>query len=102
MSEPFMPTWRCRAVCREADPEAFFPPRGGSARPAKRVCSRCPVAAECLDEALGYPASEDFGIRGGLSERERVVLRRQRAGRLAPVITLPVPSVPEQEPRRAA
>lgn len=94
--------WRLSALCAEVDSELFFPPRGGSARPAKRVCSRCPVAAECLDEALGYPASEDFGIRGGLSERERIVLRRQRAGRLAPVVALPVPSVPQQQPRRAA
>lgn len=22
MSEPFVPTWRCRALCREVDPEA--------------------------------------------------------------------------------
>lgn len=99
MSEPYVETWRDRAVCREVDPELFHPPRGSSAFPAKRVCAGCTVVADCLNEALSYPASEDFGIRGGLSERERKALRRQRAGRLAPVVTLPVPSVPE---RRAA
>ncbi len=96
MSEPFVPTWRDNAVCRETDPEAFYPPRGGSARPAKRICGMCSVRADCLTEALSYPASEDYGIRGGLSERERIALRRQRAGRLAPVVDLPLPTVAER------
>ncbi len=96
MSEPFVPTWRDNALCRETDPEAFYPPRGGSARPAKQVCGRCLVRADCLSDALSCPANDDHGIRGGLSERERIALRRQRAGRLAPVVDLPLPAVAER------
>lgn len=102
MSAPYVETWREQALCREVDPEIFFPPKGASIRTAKRICGLCPVAADCLAEALTYRVTDDYGIRGGLSERERKALRRERAGRLAPVVTLPVPSVPQEQPRRAA
>jgi WhiB family transcriptional regulator, redox-sensing transcriptional regulator len=57
------------------DVEAFFPEKGGSTREAKRVCTTCPVRAECLEYALGN--DERFGIWGGLSERERRRLKRR-------------------------
>ena len=68
--------WRQDALCAETDPEAFFPEKGGSTRDAKRVCSGCPVRAQCLDFALAN--DERFGIWGGLSERERRRLRLMR------------------------
>ncbi|MCZ2860521.1 WhiB family transcriptional regulator [Blastococcus sp. VKM Ac-2987] len=68
--------WRQDALCAETDPEAFFPDKGGSTREAKRVCTGCPVRAECLEFALAN--DERFGIWGGLSERERRRLRLQR------------------------
>ena len=61
--------WRDQALCAQTDPELFFPDKGGTSAPAKRVCARCPVRAECLQDALD--TGERFGIRGGLSERER-------------------------------
>jgi WhiB family redox-sensing transcriptional regulator len=66
--------WQERALCAQTDPEAFFPEKGGSTKEAKRICSRCPVRAECLDYALAH--DERFGVWGGLSERERRHLRR--------------------------
>jgi WhiB family redox-sensing transcriptional regulator len=77
-SEPTTTTesWRLDALCAETDPEAFFPEKGGSTRDAKRVCSGCPVRAECLEFALSN--DERFGIWGGLSERERRRLRLLR------------------------
>jgi len=63
------PPWMDQGLCAQADPEAFFPDKGGSTREAKAICARCPVAAECLDHALEH--QERFGIWGGLSERER-------------------------------
>lgn len=66
--------WMDRGLCKETDPEAFFPEKGGSVRDAKKVCSRCEVRAECLDYALGN--DERFGIWGGLSERQRRKLNR--------------------------
>lgn len=67
--------WREQALCAQADPEAWFVDKGGSTKPAKRVCARCPVRPECLTDALAN--DERFGVRGGLSERER---RRLKAG----------------------
>ena len=69
-------SWMDDATCQETDPEAFFPEKGGSTRPAKRVCSACPVRAECLEFALEN--DERFGIYGGMSERQRRTLKRSR------------------------
>ncbi len=63
-----------RGICHQIDPEMFFPDKGGSTREAKSICARCPVAAECLDYALDN--DERFGIWGGLSERDRRVIKK--------------------------
>ena len=55
----------------------FFPARGESARDAKQVCARCAVREECLEYALQWEPL--CGVWGGLSERERRQLRRDRA-----------------------
>uniref|UniRef100_UPI000CEBDC03 WhiB family transcriptional regulator n=1 Tax=Blastococcus atacamensis TaxID=2070508 RepID=UPI000CEBDC03 len=73
--------WRLDALCAETDPEAFFPEKGGSTRDAKRVCTGCPVRAQCLEFALAN--DERFGIWGGLSERERRRVRVQRNGSIS-------------------
>jgi WhiB family redox-sensing transcriptional regulator len=54
----------------------FFPERGASTRKAKAICNACEVKAECLDYAIVN--GEKFGIWGGMSERERRRVRRQR------------------------
>jgi WhiB family redox-sensing transcriptional regulator len=69
--------WQERANCLGVDPDLFFPERGASTREAKGVCGGCEVRLECLEYALCN--GEKFGIWGGLSERERRRLRRQRA-----------------------
>ena len=69
--------WASEAKCLHAEPDTFFPEKGGSTREAKRICVDCPVRDECLEFALAN--DERFGIWGGLSERERRRLRR-RAG----------------------
>jgi WhiB family transcriptional regulator, redox-sensing transcriptional regulator len=65
--------WQQLAACAAPgiDPELFFPAKGGSARPAKRICARCPVKAPCLAEALTLPPAQDAGVRGGLTPQER-------------------------------
>jgi WhiB family redox-sensing transcriptional regulator len=68
--------WRARARCRGADPELFHPGRGEDTTEPKRICAGCAVREPCLDYALAN--GERFGIWGGLSERERRRLRRQR------------------------
>jgi WhiB family transcriptional regulator, redox-sensing transcriptional regulator len=66
--------WAADAKCLQADPETFFPEKGGSTREAKRICVQCDVRDLCLDYALEN--DERFGIWGGLSERERRKLKR--------------------------
>jgi WhiB family redox-sensing transcriptional regulator len=69
--------WRARALCAQADPEAWFPEKGGSVRQATAICRRCPVQAECLDYALAHV--ERFGVWGGLTwEQRRELLRGGR------------------------
>lgn len=81
-------TWRDSALCAQTDPDTFYPEKGGSTRPAKRLCGSCEVRQQCLDYALTN--GERFGIWGGLSERERRRLR-------------PLPAQPrEPRPRRPA
>ena len=70
-------SWQDEANCLGVDPELFFPERGASTREAKEVCRGCVVREDCLEYALSN--GEKFGIWGGLSERERRRLRRQRA-----------------------
>lgn len=69
--------WRAGALCAQVDGDLFFPEKGESALPAKRVCAGCPVRAECLAEALARP--ERFGVWGGLSEPERRAVRAEQA-----------------------
>lgn len=64
------------ANCRGVDPDLFFPERGASTREAKEVCRGCVVREDCLETALTN--GEKFGIWGGMSERERRRIRRQR------------------------
>ena len=77
-------TWRDQALCRDTDPELFFPVgTTGTALTqiarAKQVCGECSVRIDCLDFALS--TNQDSGIWGGLCEEERRVIRRQRAAR---------------------
>jgi WhiB family redox-sensing transcriptional regulator len=74
-------TWQQDAVCREVDPELFFPlGEGGAAavqaEEAKAVCHTCPVMGACLDSALAHGNPE--GIWGGTTETERKSIRRSR------------------------
>lgn len=75
-------TWRTNAVCRDTDPELFFPVgTTGQAllqiEKAKGVCDQCNVKIECLDFAM--ETNQDTGIWGGLSEDERRQIRRDAA-----------------------
>jgi len=69
--------WQTDALCAQTDPEMFMPDKGGSVRDAKRVCDSCIVRRQCLEYALAN--EERFGIWGGLSERQRRALAKERA-----------------------
>ncbi len=82
-------SWRANAICRDTDPELFFPVgTTGYALVqidrAKEVCDECPVKVECLDYAL--ETNQDSGIWGGTSEEERRAIRRRLAARQRAVV----------------
>ncbi|MHB8342002.1 MAG: WhiB family transcriptional regulator [Mycobacteriales bacterium] len=74
--------WRHSALCRDEDPELFFPignagPAAEQIEQARAVCLRCPVVNDCLSWAL--ETGQDAGVWGGLSEDERRALKRRGA-----------------------
>ncbi|MGW1721621.1 WhiB family transcriptional regulator [Streptomyces sp. NPDC002306] len=66
--------WQSQALCAETGAEFFFPEPGSSVREAKLICGMCEMRSACLDYALAH--DERFGVWGGLSEKERLQLRR--------------------------
>lgn len=68
------PEWMSRALCLEVDSDLFFPNPAEHPAEALKVCSLCPVQAECLDYALAN--DERFGVWGGLTAYQRVRVRR--------------------------
>jgi WhiB family redox-sensing transcriptional regulator len=69
-------SWFERARCRGASNSVFYPQRGVPSASALAMCRSCEVRVECLEYALEN--DEEFGIWGGLSERERRKLKSDR------------------------
>lgn len=67
--------WAPNAACRQAKPDELFV-RGAEQNKAKLMCTGCPVRAECLAEALDNEI--EWGVWGGMTERERRALLRRR------------------------
>lgn len=68
--------WRLQALCAQADAAQFFPDKGQSPLAALKICADCPVRVECLNFAMEN--DERFGVWGGMTERGRRQLRRER------------------------
>ena len=62
--------------CRANDAELWFAESPADVELAKALCRSCPVRAECLAEALDNEI--EWGVWGGLTERERRALLRKR------------------------
>jgi WhiB family redox-sensing transcriptional regulator len=67
--------WPSLGACRLGDPDALFV-QGAAQNRAKQVCMWCPVRVECLADALDNRV--EFGVWGGMTERERRALLRRR------------------------
>lgn len=67
--------WASAAACRTRDPDELFV-QGAAQNKAKTVCLGCPVRTECLADALDNRV--EFGVWGGMTERERRALLRKR------------------------
>ena len=67
--------WAAQAACRGQQPDKLFV-RGAEQNKAKQVCGACSVRTECLAEALDNQI--EWGVWGGMTERERRALLRRR------------------------
>ncbi|MFG2440787.1 WhiB family transcriptional regulator [Streptomyces sp. NPDC048508] len=67
--------WSEDAACRSGDSDALFADGPGQAR-AKTICAGCAVRTECLVDALDNRI--EWGVWGGMTERERRALLRRR------------------------
>jgi WhiB family redox-sensing transcriptional regulator len=66
--------WVLKGLCLSVDPDKLFV-RGAAQRKAAALCRNCPVVAECLADALDNAV--EFGVWGGMTERERRALLKQ-------------------------
>ena len=67
--------WRHKAVCRDEDPELFFPvgnsgPALAQIADAKLVCNRCPVTTDCELSRLSPPGGMEIIL---VNERSRQI-----------------------------
>lgn len=80
------PGWREHAACAAAIeageaaadwwfPDMGRPSNGSGAKQARAICASCPVADRCLGYALAN--NEQWGIWGGLNEKQRRQARRR-------------------------
>jgi WhiB family redox-sensing transcriptional regulator len=67
--------WSSEARCKQAQPDELFV-RGAAQNRAKQMCAGCPVKSECLAEALDDKV--EWGVWGGMTERERRALLNRR------------------------
>ena len=67
--------WASQAQCRKGPKDALFV-QGAAQHDAKRMCGGCPVRTECLAEALDNQI--EWGVWGGMTERERRALLARR------------------------
>jgi len=67
--------WTARGACLNLGPDELFV-QGAAQRSARAVCMGCRVRLECLSDALDNRV--EFGVWGGMTERERRALLRRR------------------------
>ena len=75
MNAELLMDWSKDARCRTADPDELFV-QGAAQNRAKAMCMGCPVRTECLADALDNRV--EFGVWGGMTERERRALFKRR------------------------
>ena len=67
--------WIAKAACQTSAPDELFV-QGAAQNRAKSVCMNCTVRTECLADAIDNRV--EFGVWGGMTERERRALLRRR------------------------
>lgn len=70
------------ALCRQIDPDLWFPEKGGVDMRARALCFECPLQQACLSSELSRMRtaknSDTHGIWGGTTPDERYRMIRER------------------------
>jgi WhiB family transcriptional regulator, redox-sensing transcriptional regulator len=66
--------WVSKALCRTTNPDELFV-EGAAQRKAAVICRHCPVMQQCAADALDNQV--EYGIWGGMTERQRRALLKQ-------------------------
>ncbi len=67
----------------ELDQRYIWPPqRRAMEELALELCGRCPVEARCREKALAETYADDFGVWGGMTQKQR--RRHRKVGRGQP------------------
>ena len=74
MTTVYREDWATAANCRGTGDVLFA--EGAAQRRVRVLCDNCPVRRECLAEALDDRI--EWGVWGGMTERERRALLRRR------------------------
>jgi WhiB family redox-sensing transcriptional regulator len=74
MTVMYREDWATAANCRGTGDVLFA--QGAAQRRVRVICDDCPVRRECLAEALDDRI--EWGVWGGMTERERRALLRRR------------------------
>jgi len=67
--------WASRGACKSSSADELFV-QGSAQNRAKAICGGCVVRTECLADALD--SRIEFGVWGGMTERERRALLKRR------------------------
>jgi len=78
------PAWHARAACRGVGADQFFVEKFGDLRPARALCSACPVRDECAAQGDEEEAGMWGGLTAGERRKARTDARRARRARAAP------------------
>lgn len=69
--------WTLAAACRGMNVEIFFADSRADIAAARAICARCPVRNDCADDALNTDGTYAYGVRAGLTGKQRDAMRRQ-------------------------
>lgn len=71
MGDALSRSWWLLAACRGRSDLPWYPERGDDVTEALAVCERCSVRQPCLADADAFETDRSYGIRGGLTARNR-------------------------------
>jgi WhiB family redox-sensing transcriptional regulator len=82
MTIPAQLEWMTRGACKALDTADFYPEDDAEVSNQVRItCSMCPVLDECRDYGIRH---EMHGVWGGLTNTERIAMRKHLRIRYAP------------------